>query len=110
MKLTYLATALLSAAASLTTAAPGPRPNVVDDEVPARFTVRALRSASPIHYMRMQARRGGFWLGGQPSTYCPQQVGDACPEENNFTAIAGLRSLVRCIPPFALIPAIFQQL
>lgn len=99
MKLTHLTSALLAGAtASLTAAAPSPRPNAnaAADDVPARFTVMALRSASPIHYMPMQARGREFWLGGDPSTYCPEVVGDACPEEQDFTVIAGLRYMVRC--------------
>ncbi|KAF2005897.1 hypothetical protein P154DRAFT_570627 [Amniculicola lignicola CBS 123094] len=53
------------------------------------FSVMVLRSASPIHYSTLTARGGKFYLGGAgPSSYCPPEVGDACPSGNN-TVFAG---------------------
>jgi len=53
------------------------------------FGVISARSASPIHLQELTARGGKFYLGGgPPSSYCPPQVGDACPS-GNYTTFAG---------------------
>ena len=53
------------------------------------FGVISARSASPIHLQELTARGGKFYLGGgPPSSYCPPQVGDACPS-GNYTVLAG---------------------
>lgn len=51
------------------------------------FTVMALRSASPIHFLPMTASGNAFWLGGQTSTYCPDNI-PSCPP-GNVTAFVG---------------------
>ncbi|KAL4898692.1 hypothetical protein BDV59DRAFT_197571 [Aspergillus ambiguus] len=64
------------------------------------FTVMAARSASPIHFLSMNARGGHFWLGGKTSSYCPEQVeeiGGACPPGKE-TAFFGERSLAVEVP------------
>ncbi|PGH10542.1 hypothetical protein AJ80_07488 [Polytolypa hystricis UAMH7299] len=70
---------------------------VTAQDRPSSFTVMALRSASPIHFLPMQAAGRHFWLGGKPSTYCPVQVGDNCPP-GNHTVISGLTSLSVLVP------------
>ena len=53
------------------------------------FGVISARSASPIHLQELTARGGKFYLGGgPPSSYCPPQVGTACPS-GNYTTFAG---------------------
>ncbi|KAJ5211479.1 uncharacterized protein N7498_003125 [Penicillium cinerascens] len=52
------------------------------------FGVMAIRSASPIHYMQMNAAGQKFWLGGQTSSYCPDLQGLDCPAGNQ-TVIVG---------------------
>ncbi|KAF2711529.1 hypothetical protein K504DRAFT_375196 [Pleomassaria siparia CBS 279.74] len=53
------------------------------------FGVISARSASPIHLQELTARGGKFFLGGgPPSSYCPVQIGDACPP-GNYTVFAG---------------------
>ena len=54
------------------------------------FTVMSARSASPIHFLSLEARGDKFYLGGgPPSAYCPTEVGDACPSGNTTTLIGG---------------------
>ncbi|KAL4782527.1 hypothetical protein BJX76DRAFT_332507 [Aspergillus varians] len=68
-------------------AAAAPTPNSASTpEQPAAFTVLAARSASPIHYLPLNAAGQSFWLGGQPSTYCP--LPSNCPP-GNTTVLAG---------------------
>jgi hypothetical protein len=57
--------------------------------------VMAVRSASPIHYLQMNAAGQKFWLGGQTSSYCPTQVGQNCPPGNQTVLAPGGNSLVR---------------
>jgi hypothetical protein len=53
------------------------------------FGVMSTRSASPVHLLPLTARGGKFYLGGgPPSSYCPPQVGDACPPGTQ-TVLAG---------------------
>lgn len=51
------------------------------------FSVMALRSASPIHFLPMTASGGAFWIGGQTASYCPDAVPN-CPP-GNITAFVG---------------------
>ena len=62
-------------------------------EAPAKFRVIANNPDTEIDGKFFEARGRSFWLGGEPSTYCPTQVGDACPP-GKITALAGLNSLV----------------
>ncbi|KAL1953326.1 hypothetical protein VTO42DRAFT_3006 [Malbranchea cinnamomea] len=99
MKLTLLAGAL-AALATAVSGAPSKLHSLdarQDSPVPGRFTVMALRSASPIHFLPVQAAGQKFWLGGYPATYCPEQVGDACPPGNK-TVITGLSYLDVLVP------------
>ncbi|KAL2852530.1 hypothetical protein BJY01DRAFT_208034 [Aspergillus pseudoustus] len=80
MKLGLVSSLLpLLAAAAPTTAPQAP-------EQPAAFTVMASRSASPIHFLTMNAAGQSFWLGGSPATYCP--LPSNCPP-GNLTVFAG---------------------
>lgn len=75
-------------------------PAVKAPEANPPFTVMAIRSASPIHYMQMNAAGQKFWLGGQTSSYCPTMVSD-CPPGNQTVFAAGGSALVRTqlVPP-----------
>ncbi|KAF2687811.1 hypothetical protein K458DRAFT_294210 [Lentithecium fluviatile CBS 122367] len=54
------------------------------------FGVMATRSASPIHFLPLNANGGKFYLGGTPSSFCPPQVGDVCKAyPGNSTVLAG---------------------
>lgn len=57
------------------------------------FSVMAIRSASPIHYMQMNAAGQRFWLGGETASYCPDQVPD-CPPGNQTVFAPGGNALV----------------
>ncbi|KAL4948971.1 hypothetical protein BDW69DRAFT_84457 [Aspergillus filifer] len=77
--------ALASALPLLAAALPAATSNS-QAEQPAAFTVMAARSASPIHFLQMNAAGQSFWLGGETSSYCPLQSG--CPPGNQ-TVLAG---------------------
>ncbi|CAG8327267.1 unnamed protein product [Penicillium salamii] len=50
------------------------------------FGVMAVRSASPIHYLQMNAAGQKFYLGGETASYCPDQVPQCPPgKETIFT-------------------------
>ncbi|KAF9884876.1 hypothetical protein FE257_000943 [Aspergillus nanangensis] len=64
------------------------------------FTVMAARSASPIHFLPLNARGSHFWLGGKTTSYCPDEVtemGGQCPP-GDVTGIAGQSSLDVMVP------------
>lgn len=65
---------------------------------PPPFTITAIRPASPIQHMQMNAGGLKFWLGGQTSSYCPTQVG-ICPPGNQTVFIAGGSYMVSTQPP-----------
>ena len=74
MKVTF---ATLLAAVSAVSAAP-----VTSDPEPLHFTMMSLRSASPIHFGRVEASGRKFYIGiEKPSTYCPTPPvpADSCP-------------------------------
>lgn len=64
-------------------------------EVNPPFSVMAIRSASPIHYMQMNAAGQKFWLGGKTSSYCPSMEGLDCPPGNQTVIAGGGGALVR---------------
>lgn len=98
LSLTFLITLLAA-----TVAVAAPAPSLHDDHpqppYPPKITVMSARSASPIHLLPMNAAGRAFWLGGRTQSYCPVQVGNACPP-GNTTVIAGLSSMVHL--PFSL--------
>lgn len=59
------------------------------------FGVMAVRSASPIHYLQLNAAGQKFWLGGQTSSYCPTEVVQDCPPGNQTVLAPGGNALVR---------------
>ncbi|KAJ5887615.1 hypothetical protein N7495_007656 [Penicillium taxi] len=69
------------------TAAPIP-----DDVSNPAFSVMAIHSASPIHYMQMNAQGLKLWLGGQTSSYCPDMITD-CPAGTRTVFSPGGNSL-----------------
>ncbi|OKO98732.1 hypothetical protein PENSUB_8983 [Penicillium subrubescens] len=68
-----------------------PTPQATTDANPP-FGVMAVRSASPIHYAQLNAAGQKFWLGGQTSSYCPEQVQN-CPPGNQTILAPGGNSL-----------------
>lgn len=65
-------------------------------ETSTYFTVISQRSASAIHFQNMNARGGGFFLGGKgPSSYCPGSVigEENCPAGNTTTFAGGNQTL-----------------
>lgn len=63
------------------------------------FTVMALRSGSPIHFLTMNARDQRFWLGGKTSSYCPTGVVPKCPPGNETVFVANGNALVSHMSP-----------
>lgn len=62
------------------------------------FTVISARSASPVHLLPMNAAGTYFYLGGKPSTYCPEAVSQVAPcPSGNVTAFAGNGGALVCI-------------
>lgn len=80
--ITTLAIPLLAAAAPITEPAANPA-----------FSVMAIRSASPIHYLQLNAAGQKFYLGGKTASYCPTQV-PQCPPGNQTVFAPGGSSLV----------------
>ncbi|KAL2868756.1 putative IgE binding protein [Aspergillus lucknowensis] len=77
----------------LAAAVPSTRPA---PEHPAAFTVMAARSASPIHFLPMNAAGQSFWLGGSPATYCP--LPSDCPPGDK-TVLAGSGAALSVVVP-----------
>ncbi|KAJ6011615.1 hypothetical protein N7451_003027 [Penicillium sp. IBT 35674x] len=77
-----IALPLLAAAAP----APAATPSAAN---PPAFGVMAVRSASPIHYMQMNAAGQKFYLGGTTASYCPSIDGIVCPPGNQTVFAAG---------------------
>ncbi|KAJ6066701.1 uncharacterized protein N7446_003738 [Penicillium canescens] len=57
----------------------------------------AARSASPIHYLQLNAAGQKFWLGGTTASYCPSQVKD-CPAGNQTVFAPGGTSMDTEVP------------
>ncbi|KAF1357823.1 hypothetical protein EJ07DRAFT_126720 [Lizonia empirigonia] len=70
-----------------------PAPASSNNNTASYFTVISSRSASPIHLLPLTARDGKFYLGGTPSSYCPESVGASCPSGNTTTFIGGDKTL-----------------
>ncbi|KAK2747147.1 hypothetical protein FQN57_002404 [Myotisia sp. PD_48] len=47
--------------------------------------------------LRINAAGRAFWVGGKTASYCPIQVGDACPPGDE-TVIGGLQSMYVMVP------------
>ncbi|KAL2815618.1 hypothetical protein BDW59DRAFT_153715 [Aspergillus cavernicola] len=77
-------------------AAAVPTSNPPASEQPPAFTVLASRSASPIHFLPLNAAGQSFWLGGSPQTYCPLSSG--CPPGNQ-TVLAGTGAALSVVVP-----------
>jgi hypothetical protein len=75
-------------------AAAAPASQVTPDANPP-FTVTAVRSASPIQYLQLNAAGQKFWLGGSTSSYCPTEVVPKCPPGNQTVLAPGGNALVR---------------
>ena len=90
MKFTLLA--LSGSVLSLLTSA---TPVAKRAEVPSKFSIVAENKDAPeIDGKSIEARGYGFWLGGEPATYCPENIGDKCPPGKE-TVIRSLKALVR---------------
>lgn len=104
MKYTLAFAGLVAGALAGECAAPAPAPTSYEttsdtpvDNIPASdtayFTVISSRSASPIHLLPLTARGGKFYLGGTPSSYCPESVGAGCPKGDSTTFVGGDKTL-----------------
>ncbi|KAJ6261032.1 hypothetical protein Dda_3697 [Drechslerella dactyloides] len=85
--------ATLLAAISAVSAAPAALPS----DAPAselKFGIMAIRSASPIHYGQVNASGQKFFIGVEPSAYCPVPPvpAGACPS-GKYTSMVGDSSL-----------------
>ncbi|KAI4160747.1 MAG: hypothetical protein LQ342_005460 [Letrouitia transgressa] len=71
-----------------------------DPVSPATFGLIALRSASPIHFGSIDASGYAFYIGKETVSYCPEQVGDACPPGNQtiITYFNGTASMDVLVP------------
>lgn len=58
------------------------------------YGVISARSASPVHLLPMNAVGQAFYLGGEPTSYCPLIKQTDCPA-GNVTSFKGFGSLVR---------------
>ncbi|KAF2088676.1 hypothetical protein K490DRAFT_73039 [Saccharata proteae CBS 121410] len=52
------------------------------------FTGLSVRSGSPIQYGSINANGGAFYIGKPTQSYCPESVGDACPD-GTYTVFSG---------------------
>jgi hypothetical protein len=64
----------------------------------------AIRSASPIHYLQLNAAGQKFYLGGNTASYCPTQVKN-CPPGNQTVFAPGGSSLVSDYSHYAFPPS-----
>lgn len=97
--------ALFAALPLLASAMPVMKKPHARDEGNGAFTVMALRSGSPIHFLPVQAGGQRFFLGGKPSTYCPTMVPN-CPPGNETVFIEGV-ALVS--PTLTLTPMLYMK-
>lgn len=67
------------------------------------FGVIALRSASPIHLLPMNAAGEKFYLGGSTASYCPSNI-DPCPPGTE-TVFANPDAMVSIPPILHFTPA-----
>ncbi|KAL5363023.1 hypothetical protein BJX96DRAFT_111824 [Aspergillus floccosus] len=96
----FFKTLSLLAVLGTASALPHTHANEARQSLSDSFGVMASRSASPIHFLPLNARGGHFWLGGKTSSYCPEQVeemGGVCPPGTE-TAFFGERSLAVEVP------------
>ncbi|KAE8350532.1 hypothetical protein BDV28DRAFT_36939 [Aspergillus coremiiformis] len=93
----FFAISSLIAAVVALPSVPAPAPKVRNN--PNAFTVVASRSASPIHFLSLNAARSHFYLGGKASSYCPENVQrlGACPAGKE-TALIGDTYLAVAVP------------
>lgn len=70
------------------------------------YTVMALRSASPVHFLQLNAIAGRLYLGGNTTSYCPENVqwGNFCPP-GNVTVFKDSCSLDSQNPQYFDVPA-----
>ncbi|BAE54989.1 unnamed protein product [Aspergillus oryzae RIB40] len=82
----FLAISSLVAAVSALPSVPAPKAQ----NDPNAFGVVAARSASPIHFLTLNAANSHFYLGGKAATYCPENIEKlgACPPGKE-TALLG---------------------
>ncbi|CAI7651322.1 unnamed protein product [Penicillium glandicola] len=88
MKFTITTLALPFLAASAPTTAPPTNP---------AFSVMAIHSGAPIHYLQLNAAGQKFYLGGETASYCPSQVPN-CPPGNQTVFAPGGASLDTEVP------------
>ncbi|KAE8137138.1 hypothetical protein BDV38DRAFT_89624 [Aspergillus pseudotamarii] len=91
----FLAISSLIAAVSALPSVPAPKAQ----NDPNAFGVVAARSASPIHFLTLNAANSHFYLGGKAATYCPENVEKlgACPPGKE-TSLLGDKYLNVAVP------------
>lgn len=62
-----------------TTTSACPTASASATSTPSTFAGLAIRSASDIHYLSVNANGQSFWLGKNTTTYCPASAGVPCP-------------------------------
>ncbi|KAJ5542862.1 hypothetical protein N7535_005285 [Penicillium sp. DV-2018c] len=93
MKFTTATLALLPLLAAAT-----PTTQSADADANPPFSVMAVRSASPIHFLQLNAAGQKFWLGGETTTYCPDTVGQDCPPGKQTVLAPGGGALDTAVP------------
>jgi hypothetical protein len=74
---------------------PSPTPTCVPTTTPTKaYTVKASKPGSPIDNLSVNAGGLGFHLGGGTSSYCPTQVGSACPPGDQTVFVGGSISVL----------------
>ncbi|KAL3476771.1 hypothetical protein BJX99DRAFT_227284 [Aspergillus californicus] len=96
MKIQFVSSLLPLLAAAVPTSNTRASPAPQGDSQPAAFTVMASRSASPIHFLQMNAAGQSFWLGGSTESYCP--ISSGCPPGNQ-TVLAGNGAALSVVVP-----------
>lgn len=66
------------------------------------FTLNASLPGSDLNGLPVNAAGEAFYLGGSPASYCPTEVGVACPNVTATVVAAGLTALfVSSTPPMS---------
>lgn len=65
------------------------------------YTIMSIRSASPVHYLQLNAIAGRLYLGGKTTSYCPpeQAYNSECPPGNE-TVFGGSCALASKSPAY----------
>lgn len=96
---------IVSTLALLSSAIAGPIARQTSDVDPAlqnlKYTIMSLRSASPVHFLTLNAIAGRLYLGGATTSYCPPEptYNSECPP-GNLTVFGGSCALSAKSPEY----------